>query len=82
MTTAHTTKQVSHVIDGQKITSTYKITTRRGFNGVSLECVEVDHAYQDGGRIIASNTISNHESPDAAFGAYKKAIATKAWGTM
>lgn len=81
MTTSHTTKQVKHVINGQEFLSTYKITTRRGFNGVSLECVEVDHAYQ-GGRIIASNTISNHESPDAAFRAYKNAIATKAWGTM
>jgi len=81
MTTAHTTKQIKHAINGVEFLSTYKITTRAGFNGVALECVEVDHAYKDG-RVVASNTISNHESPDVAFRAYKKAIEKKEWGVM
>ena len=81
METSHTSQQVKHVINGQEFVSTYKITTRSGFNGESLECVEVDHAYTDG-RIIASNGISCHSSPDAAWSAYKNAIATTAWGSM
>lgn len=81
MTKAHTSQQVKHVINGQEFVSTYKITTRSGFNGVWLECVEVDHAYTDG-RIVASNRISCHQSPDAAWTTYKNAIATTAWGSM
>jgi len=81
MKTSHTNQTVSHAINGIDFVSTYKITTRSGFNGSSLECVEVDHAYSDG-LVIASNTISNHASPNSAWEAYKNAVSNRTWGEM